>query len=209
MKCDYIRHSPAETSTINTPNSQIYINIPKEDGVISLLNSYHDLNLEVIKKADISRNANGDGIRLVNFDPIAFFGNYMLTFSSGKHLEDVSNAYIVLLMHILITSAKDFDDLSIGFDRDCNRRRNELNNNKNIKVNILVRNLLMDVFGFAEHQEKATYGLGHKLTPTRNKDDAALQKAVVIADATIKIAHVPWYVPHYTASIQQQGILSK
>ena len=67
----------------------------------------------------------------------------------------------------------------------------------------------MDVFGFAEHQEKATYGLGYKLTPTRNKDDTALQKAVVIADATIKIAHVPWYVPHYTASIQQQGILSK
>ena len=30
-KCDYIRNSLAETSTINTPNSQIYIKIPKED----------------------------------------------------------------------------------------------------------------------------------------------------------------------------------
>ena len=39
LKCDYIRYSPAETSTINTPNSQIYINIPREDSVISLLNS--------------------------------------------------------------------------------------------------------------------------------------------------------------------------
>ena len=29
-KCDYIRYSPAETSTINTPNSQIYINIPRK-----------------------------------------------------------------------------------------------------------------------------------------------------------------------------------
>ena len=50
LKCDYIRYSPAETSTINTPNSQIYINIPREDSVISLLNSYLDLNLKLSKK---------------------------------------------------------------------------------------------------------------------------------------------------------------
>ena len=29
--------------------------------------------------------------------------------------------------------------------------------------------MLKDVFGFAEHQEKATYGLGYKLTLTRKK----------------------------------------
>ena len=50
LKCDYLRYSPAETSTINTPNSQIYINKPREDSVISLLNSYLDLSFEVIKK---------------------------------------------------------------------------------------------------------------------------------------------------------------
>ena len=50
LKCDYIRYSPAETSTINTPNSQICINIPREDSVIGLLNSYLDLSFEVIKK---------------------------------------------------------------------------------------------------------------------------------------------------------------
>ena len=40
LKCDYISYSPSEKSTVNTPNSQININIPKEDSVISLLNSY-------------------------------------------------------------------------------------------------------------------------------------------------------------------------
>ena len=50
LKSDYIRYSPAETSTIKTPNSQIYINISREDSVISLLNSYLDLSFEVIKK---------------------------------------------------------------------------------------------------------------------------------------------------------------
>ena len=49
LKCDYISYSPADTSTINTPNSQIFINIPREDSVISLLNSYLDLNFEVLK----------------------------------------------------------------------------------------------------------------------------------------------------------------
>ena len=42
LKCDYIRFSPAEISTINTANSQVYINIRREDSVISLLNSYLD-----------------------------------------------------------------------------------------------------------------------------------------------------------------------
>ena len=48
QKCDYIRFSPSEISTINTPNSQIYINIPREDSVISLLNSYLELNFDVL-----------------------------------------------------------------------------------------------------------------------------------------------------------------
>ena len=35
LKCDSIRYIPAETSTRNTPNSQIYNNIPREVSVIS------------------------------------------------------------------------------------------------------------------------------------------------------------------------------
>ena len=48
LKYDYIRYSPSEISTINTPNSQIYINIPREDSIISLLNSYLEVNFDVI-----------------------------------------------------------------------------------------------------------------------------------------------------------------
>ena len=50
VKCACTRFNPAETSTISTPESQIYIKIPREDSVISLLISYLDLNFEVIKK---------------------------------------------------------------------------------------------------------------------------------------------------------------
>ena len=33
LKCDYIRYSPSEISTINTANSQIYKNIPRKDSL--------------------------------------------------------------------------------------------------------------------------------------------------------------------------------
>ena len=209
LKCDFIRYSPAETSTINTPNSQIFINIPREDSVISLLNSYLDLSFEVIKKDDNSRYANGNDIRLVNLGPVALFSNFKLTTSSGKHLEDISHAHLVSLMYKLITSSKDSIDLSVGFDYSRNRRRDELALNKNIKGEYHVKIMLKDIFGFVEHQEKASYGLGYKLTLTRNKADAAIDKADAIANARIRIDNIHWYVPHYTPSIQQQSTLSK
>ena len=108
-----------------------------------------------------------------------------------------------------MTSAETIDDLFIGFDRDRGRRQRELTNNTNTKGKYHVRNMLKDISSFAEHQEKATYGLGYNLTLTRKKDDSALDNFVVIYDSRIKIDHIPWYVPHYTPFIQQQGILSK
>ena len=80
-------------------------------------------------------------------------------------------------MYKLITSARSTDDLFIGFDRDRGRRQRELTNNKNIKGKYHVTNMLKDIFGFAQHQEKRTYGLGYKLTLTRNSDNAVLNKA--------------------------------
>ena len=43
----------------------------------------------------------------------------------------------------------------------------------------------------------------------RNTDDALLQKPFALDNARIKHDHTHWYVPHYTPSNQQQGILSK
>ena len=137
------------------------------------------------------------------------FSNFKLTTSSGKHLEDINHSHIVSSMYKQITSSKDSNDLSIGFDRSRNRRKNELAQNKNVKGKNNLTFILKDVFGFAEHQEKATYGLGYKLTLKRNKDEAVIDKAGVCADARIKIDHNQLYVPHYTPSIQQQSIISK
>ena len=208
-KCDYNRYSPAEISTMKTLKSQIYINILREDSVTSLLNSYLDLNFEVIEKADKSRYRNGNDVRLVNLGLIVLFSNFKLSTSSVRHLEDISHAHIVFLMYNLITSAKGSHDLSIAFDRDCGRRRDKLVHNKNTKGKYHLRIMLKDELGFVEHEEKATYGLGYNLTLTKNKDEAVIDKAGGVADPRRKIDHIQRYVPHYTPFVQQQGFFSE
>ena len=99
LKCDYIRYTPSDLSTINTANSQSYINIPRADAVNSLLKIYLDLNFDVFH-ADNSDNryADDDDLRLVNLGPIASFSNYKLTSSNGKHIEEISHAHFACLM---------------------------------------------------------------------------------------------------------------
>ena len=86
--------------------------------------------------------------------------------------------------------------MSIGFDRDRERRKRELTNNKNIKGKYRVTFLLRDIFSFAEHQKKGTYGLGYKLTLTKNSDNAVLNKGYAINNAKNKVNSIDWYVPH-------------
>ena len=93
--CDYTIYSPAEINTINTADSQLYIKITREGSVISLLNSYLDLNFDVLHAITGNRYAHDNDIRLVNLDPIALFSSFKFTTSSGKNLEDISHAHIV------------------------------------------------------------------------------------------------------------------
>ena len=106
-------------------------------------------------------------------------------------------------MYKLLSSCKGSDDLSIGFDRDRNRRKRELTNIKNIKGKYHLRIYLKDIFGFADYHEKKTYGLGYKLTLPRNSDNAVLNKDNAVNNVKIKINALEWYVPHYTASLDE------
>ena len=98
LKCDYIRYSPSEISTINTPNSQTYNNIPREDSLNSVLESRLDLNFDVLHAATGNRFVDANDIRLINFGPIALFSKYDLASSSGKHIETIDHAHIACLM---------------------------------------------------------------------------------------------------------------
>ena len=148
-------------------------------------------------------------IRLVNLGPIALLSNFKLTTTSGKHIEEICHAHIVSLMYRLLTSSKDSDDMSIGFGRNRGRRKSELSNNKSVKGKNQFRIYLKDNFGFDEHQEKGTYGLGYKLTLTGNTHNAVFNKTNATAIGKIKINSLDWYVPHYTSSPKEQGIILK
>ena len=124
---------------------------------------------------------------MVYLGPTALFSTYKLTTISGKHLQDISHTHILSPMYKLITSARDTDELSIGFDRDRNRRQQESTKNKITKGKFHVRIMLKDVFGFAEHQKEATYGLGRKLSLTRTVDNSVLNKDNATNNAKIKI----------------------
>ena len=126
LKRDYIRCSPAETSTIKTPNCQIDVIIPIEGSVISLLSSYLELHFAFIKKTDNFRFGGNNETRLVNLGPTVLFSNFKMTTSCGKHLEYISHAHIVSLMYKLLSSSRGSDDLSNRFDRDCGKRKDEL-----------------------------------------------------------------------------------
>ena len=167
------------------------------------------MKFDVLNAATNNRYVDADDIWLINLAAIAFSSNFKLKTSSGKHLENIDHAHIVSLMYKLLTSSRGSDDLSIGFDRDRIKRKRELTNNENIKGKYHRRIYLKDVFGFAEHQEKTTYGLGYKLTLTRKSDNAVLNKTNATAIRKIKANSTDWYVPHYTASLKQQGILMK
>ena len=134
-----------------------------------MVNSYLYLNFDIIHAA--TNNSLGT---------IALFSNNKLIESSGKQLEKIDHAHIVSILYKFLTCSRGSDGLLIDFDRDRERRQRELTNNKNTKGKYHVRIYLKDVFGFTEHQKKATYGLGCKLTLTRNTDNAILNKGNAI-----------------------------
>ena len=203
LKYDYIRYSPAEISTINTANSQRYINIPREDSIISMLKSYLELTFDVLKAASNNKYVDTSDIRLVNLGPIALFSNYKLTTTSGKHLEEISHAHFLSLLHKLLKSIKDSDDLSTGFDRIRGKKKSELSTNKSVKGKYQVTIYLKDIFVFAELQEKGIYCLGYNLTLTRNTDNAVLNKAAATNNAKVKIISLDWYVPQYSPNFEE------
>ena len=120
-----------------------------------MLNSYLELIFDVLQAASNNRYVDSRDIRLVNLGPIALFSTFKLRTLSGKHLDEISHAHIVSLMYKLLTSSKNSDDLSIGFDRNRGRRKSELSDNKSIKGNYHIRIYLKVIFGFAEHQKRA------------------------------------------------------
>ena len=72
-----------------------------------------------------------------------------------------------------------------------------------------MRFLHRDVFRFAEHQKKATHGLGYLLKLTKKSDSAVSNKDNATNILRIKNDSIERYVSHYNPSTPQQPIFSK
>ena len=81
LKYEYIRYSHSEKSTINLANSQVNIHTHGENSVILPLNSYLDINFDVLHADNNKRYADNNQIRLDKKGPVALFSNYKLTTS--------------------------------------------------------------------------------------------------------------------------------
>ena len=112
-------------------------------------------------------------------------------------------------MYKLITGCKDIDELSIRFDRNRDRRQRELTIHKIQKRRCHVRTLLLDLFGFAEYQQQASYSLGFKIILTRNSDNSVLNKDNATTIDKIEVNSIEWLVPHYAPSVPQKATLSE
>ena len=144
--------------------------------------------------------------------PIVLFSEYKFTTSSGKHLENTTNGRIICLMYKLIRRSKeDSNDLSIGFHHDMGEKIREFRDNSddftrgNLNVSIFSR----DIFGFAQHKENATYGLGYRLIIKRNIDSIAIVHGL-LRDGNrehITLNDISWYVPHNTSNSPLQTLL--
>ena len=172
-----------------------------------MLKSYIELNFDVLKAATSNRYSDADDIRLINLGPIALCSICKMTTNSGKHLENIDHAHIVSLMSKLLSSSRDSDDLSFGFDRSRDRRKRELNKNKTQKGKYHLRNYLKGIFSFAEYQETETLGLSYRVTLTRNTDNAVLNKDNTTNNAKIKTNGVEWYVHLYVPCLEENDKL--
>ena len=128
-----------------------------------MLNSYLELNFDVLQAVTGNRYVDGADIGLVNLAVIASSGIYKLTTSSGKLLEEINHAQNVSLMYKILSSSKESDDLSLGFDRSRDRRKRDLTNNKNIKSKYHLRIYLRDIFGFKQKPRNSNLWSGLQL----------------------------------------------
>ena len=98
---------------------------------------------------------------------------------------------------------------SLGFHEKTGTRERESIENQKTKENYQLTVCVEDIFGFAEHQENATYGLGYKLTLKRNSkitvlshepgagvDDTPRTAAYRALEGRIFISDLSWYIPY-------------
>ena len=146
--------------------------------------SYLEVEFKVFRRIGAHpRHVDGDRKRLVVLGPTALFIKYRLTSSSGKKIEEIDKAHVICLMHSLISSKRDSDNLSYGFHRINEARERELTKKYSTNGNYHARIYSKVVFGFAKYQDNCPHGLSFKLNVQRKSNILVLSHLAVANDA--------------------------
>ena len=134
--------------------------------------------------------------------PIVLFSYYKLSTFGLNQIEDFDHAHNRCLGCKFISSCRNRNFMSFGLDHDKDRLQQGLTNLKATMVFKQVRNLLKDVYGFAENQESVTCGLECSMTRERREDDAVLNTGSWTAYFESVIRAKLWYVPPFTPKVE-------
>ena len=105
LQCDFIRYTPKALIVSNIENAQIYNDITREDGDISLKDNYLELEFTLTHKAVApALCADGNQIWIVHSGPVVLINKNELATSNGKEVENIDESHIGCLMCNLLTS---------------------------------------------------------------------------------------------------------
>ena len=217
-KSKIIKYKPNNLATMNTVNTNININLNREENHLNLHDSY--LEIEFVLSDDAGGVfANNANIRLVNYGIMALFNSVKLETSGGRTIEHIDHCHPNLLMYKLLTSTD--DEYERDFVRKQGNRDSQLKSDQIAaeRGHMYMMVKMSDLFGFVNDLEKIIHGLRYKLILKRNNNDSALFRVnagadAVANDANIHIRVISWCVPSIDPSndnriIEPKGLSKK
>ena len=162
----------------------------------------------LIRQDNSKRFSAAENTKLAKLEPIALFCENELSNRNEKEKLYVDHANIACSMYKLLTTPRGHHDSSIRFARDILERAEKRITMKRIRGKFHNTILIKDVFGFAEHQQYATFGLSYKLTLKTKNNYTVLSRNVGTVDGQIAI-FLTFYVLHCTRNVIQQGLLKE
>ena len=115
---------PLLLRTLFETQSQGFRETPREDSVISIKDSYHDVDIDVTQANDAPVGAGASTSFVILGTNALFFENTSNT-ESRKHLENIDHANKFCLFYVILKQSKRKYDSSISICRDHGRTADE------------------------------------------------------------------------------------
>ena len=223
---EYIAYEPIAGANLNVPGHDIRITIETQDIFTHPSENYLIVDGQLIK-ADGTLYDRANEITLANNGIMHLFKRIRYDLS-GQEIENIMNVGQATTMLGLLKYPDDFskskglnqlwykdtknsaimdtadDNFNAGFKIRHDYIFGNVDGNAAHVGKFSFRIPLKHIFGFCEDYDKVVYGLKHTLTLTRNNDNDAIHKRVVLNVAgndtlpygKIRLDKITWFMPH-------------